>query len=63
MRNLVDALRSSWPEDVASSIRTADDAIEKSFIFDQRWDMERTYVKEHFEGEIDFLHQPGDDPE
>lgn len=63
MRNLVDALRSSWPEDVASSIRTADDAIAQSFIFDQRWDMERTYVKEHFEGEIDFLHQPGDDPE
>lgn len=58
-----DFQKQTWPEDVAQSMSTADDAINQRFLFNQRWDMERTYVPEVFEGTIDFLHQPGDDPE
>ena len=53
----------NYGEEAESAIRTADDAIAQRFIFDQRWDMERTYRAEVFEGDIDFLHQPGGDPE
>lgn len=45
------------------SIATADDAADRKFIFNQRWDMERTYEYVKFDGDIDFLHQPGNDPE
>lgn len=44
-------------------IKTADDAVEKRFIFNQRWDMERTYKYVKFPHDIDFLHQPENDPE
>ncbi|MCR5605381.1 MAG: heparinase II/III family protein [Treponema sp.] len=43
--------------------RVADEVCEKIFIFDLRWDMERTCIPVKFEGEIDWLKQPADDPE
>ena len=60
---LRDYLISNYKEDVESAMATAEDAIKQRFIFNQRWDMERTYVAETFDGEINFMHQPGGDPE
>ena len=44
-------------------IKNADDTIAQSFIFNLRWDLEQTQIPVVFEGEIDWLRQPGDDPE
>ena len=34
--------RENWQEDTAHVIRAAEDACENTFLFDFRWDMERT---------------------
>ena len=60
---LRDYLIRNYKEDVESAMATAEDAIKQRFIFNQRWDMERTYVAETFDGETNFMHQPGGDPE
>lgn len=44
----------NWKEDVEHVLRTADDACENTFLFDYRWDMERTWEPVHFDGEIDW---------
>ncbi|HQL05003.1 MAG TPA: alginate lyase family protein [Treponemataceae bacterium] len=44
-------------------IKTADNTVQQKFIFDLRWDMERTYEPVIFTKEIDWLYQPSDDPE
>jgi hypothetical protein len=44
-------------------INAANDIVNQVFKFTLRWDMERTEIPVVFEGEIDWLHQPGDDPE
>lgn len=44
-------------------IRAADDIVAQRFLFALRWDMERTHEPVCFEGDIDWLHQPSDDPE
>lgn len=44
-------------------IKAADDVAEKRFLFNLRWDMERTLEPVVFKEEIDWLYQPGDDPE
>lgn len=51
------------PKELAAAIRTADLAVEQKFAFQLRWDMEQTHTPEVFEGPIDWLRQPGDDPE
>ena len=56
-------LMTYYPNECNFAISTANDCVEKKFIFNQRWDMERTWEYVPFEDEIDFLHQPGDDPE
>ena len=60
---VVKFLRGSYPEECKEIIKTADDAVIQRFIFNQRWDMERTWEYVTFPHEIDFLHQPGNDPE
>lgn len=50
-------------EDVKKIITIADDVVNQKFLFNLRWDMERTYVPVQFNNEIDWLYQPGDDPE
>lgn len=52
-----------WPEDVAHILRVADEVVEQKFLFDLKWDMERTYEYVSFNGEIDWGYKPGDDPE
>lgn len=56
-------LMAYYPDECAFAIKTADDSVEKHFIFNQRWDMERTWEYVCFDDKIDFLHQPGNDPE
>ena len=58
-----DYCRKFWPEECAHIIRIADDAKNHTFLFDLRWDMERTYEPVHFDGAIQWDFMPKDDPE
>jgi len=44
-------------------ISAANNMANNIILFDLRWDMEQTHEAVRFQGEIDWLHQPGDDPE
>jgi hypothetical protein len=50
-------------EELNHVIQTADDTVNQKFLFNLRWDMERTYEPVIFENEIDWLYQPSGDPE
>lgn len=50
-------------EEADKIIALADDVVRRRFLFNLRWDMERTYEPVVFENEIDWLCQPADDPE
>lgn len=50
-------------EDLDHVLHIADLAAENKFLFQLRWDLEQTVVPEVFEGPIDWLRQPGNDPE
>lgn len=52
-----------WKEEAAHRIRIADEVRKRIFLFDLPWDMEQTVESVTFEGEIDWMSQPGDDPE
>mgnify|MGYP000347917177 CR=1 FL=1 len=51
------------PREAAGDIAAADEVAAQRFMFTLRWDMERTREPVMFDGDIDWLHQPGDDPE
>lgn len=50
-------------EDVRHIIKVADDVSNHSFLFDLKWDMERTYHPIYFEDKIDWEIIPNKDPE
>lgn len=52
-----------FKEEVAHILRVADEVCEGTFLFDLKWDMERTYEPVQFEGKIDWNFMPKDDPE
>ena len=52
-----------YPADCERTIKNADDVAENRFLFNLRWDMERTLEPVIFTSDIDWLYQPGDDPE
>ncbi len=54
---------SNCQKELAAVMKTADMAVERKFIFQLRWDLEQTVVPVEFHGPIDWLRQPGDDPE
>lgn len=56
-------VKSNCQDELEPVLRTADLAAEQKFVFQLRWDMEQTHVPEVFDGPIDWLRQPGDDPE
>lgn len=56
-------VRETYPDEAARLVAAADMVVAQRFVFEERWDMERTHVPEVFPGAIDWLHQPGDDPE
>ena len=55
--------REYWQEDAEHVMKAADDACENTFLFDFRWDMERTWQPVHFQDEIDWSLAPWGDPE
>lgn len=52
-----------FKDEVAHILRVADEVCEGIFLFDLKWDMERTYEPVQFEGKIDWNKMPKDDPE
>lgn len=56
-------VRSNCMEEFTPVLLTADAAVEQKFFSQLCWDMEQTTVQIVFEGPIDWLRQPGDDPE
>lgn len=52
-----------WQQEAAHRIRIADEVSQGTFLFDLPWDMEQTAEPVTFPGEIDWMYQPGDDPE
>ncbi len=56
-------IRTNCKEDLDQVLRIADLAAENKFLFQLRWDLEQTVAPEVFDGAIDWLRQPGDDPE
>ena len=61
--NVASYVKQYQAEEADRIIALSDDVVKKSFIFNLRWDMERTYEAVTFPGDIDWLHQPGDDSE
>lgn len=55
--------RDNCKEDVEHILRIADEVRRGYFLFDLKWDMERTYEPVVFQEEIDWNHMPKDDPE
>lgn len=56
-------VRENCGEEWSNVLHTAELAAEGKFLFELRWDMEQTHTPEVFDGPIDWLRQPGDDPE
>lgn len=56
-------VKENCQEEADGIIKTADDVVNKKFLFQLRWDMERTHIPEVFENEINWLHMPAGDPE
>lgn len=52
-----------WPKDVADLIESADNICEKTFLFNLKWDLERTFVPIHFDGPVDWRINPAGDQE
>ncbi len=50
-------------EDVAHILRVANEVCDRYFLFDLKWDMERTYEPVVFEGKVDWNINPAGDPE
>lgn len=54
---------SMYPESAHAIIRKADEIADRIFIFDSRWDLERTTEPFHFRGKIDYLKEISPDCE
>ena len=55
--------RENYKEDVRHIIRVANEVCEHYFLFDLKWDMERTYEPVIFKEKIDWKYMPSNDPE
>lgn len=56
--------REYWPQECEHIVRVADEVCRGYFLFDLKWDMERTWEPVEFEGgQVDWEYKPGDDPE
>lgn len=55
--------RERWPEDVSDLIASADNICEKTFLFNLKWDLERTFVPIHFDDLVDWHINPAGDQE
>lgn len=57
-KQVADYLWHNEKEEAEILIATADQIVQQSFLFNQRWDMERTSEPVVFPRDIDWLHQP-----
>ncbi len=55
--------REYWPDDCRRTMKTADEVLEHTFLFQLPWDMEQTQEPVHFPEEIDWNYILHDDPE
>lgn len=60
---IADYCKEYCKEDMEHIVRVADEVCRKEFLFDLKWDMERTYEPVIFKDEIQWDYMPGDDPE
>lgn len=56
-------LKSNFPQEVASTIKVADEVRRHYFLFRYEWDMEKTNIPYQFKGAIDWRAIPFGDPE
>ncbi len=62
-KEIADYCRTYWQEDVAHILRVADEVCGRYFLFDLKWDMERTYEPIIFKDQITWDYMPSDDKE
>ncbi len=55
--------REYWPEDCRRTMKTADEVLEHTFLFQLPWDMEQTQEPVHFPEKIDWKYVLHEDPE
>lgn len=55
--------KSRWADQCSHSIQTAEDVLNRKFLFDLPWDMEQTTEPVIFTDQIDWQYMPGGDPE
>lgn len=55
--------KKNFPDEVQHILRVADEVCESFFIFDLKWDMERTYEPVIFQDKIDWTYMPDNDQE
>lgn len=55
--------REYWPDDCRRTMKTADEVLEHTFLFQLPWDMEQTQEPVHFSEKIDWNYTLHDDPE
>ena len=62
-QKITEYVKTHCAEEMTHTIKAADNMANNVILFDLRWDMEQTHVPIAFNGDIDWLYQPGDDPE
>lgn len=60
---VADYVQKNCPQQAEEIIAAADEIAAQRFMFTLRWDMERTWQPVEFKDEINWIYQPGDDPE
>lgn len=63
IKKVAEYVKANCLEEAEKIIKVADDVVNQKFLFELRWDMERTHIPEIFEDEINWMHIPIDDPE
>lgn len=59
----LDFIKKKYPEEIKNTINTANQVIDKNFIFRNDWDMEKTNVAYQFKGQINWIAVPFGDEE
>lgn len=62
-KRIAEYCKKYWPEDTAHILRVADEVCDRSFLFDLKWDMERTYEPVVFKDKIQWDYMPKEDKE
>ncbi|MEG0710693.1 MAG: alginate lyase family protein [Niameybacter sp.] len=64
IQHIVDYCKTNMQEDIALNLKVAEDVLRHTFLFESKWELERTYEPVTFEdGHIVWDHIPAGDPE